>query len=62
MLRAELALKGDPQAALDEEIARIPLRRLGAADEVASAVLFLATDASYATGMTMALDGGTTVV
>jgi NAD(P)-dependent dehydrogenase (short-subunit alcohol dehydrogenase family) len=62
MLRAELGLNGDPCAAVEKELARIPLRRLGEAEEVAKAILFLATDAGYATGMTMALDGGTTIV
>jgi NAD(P)-dependent dehydrogenase (short-subunit alcohol dehydrogenase family) len=62
MLRAELGRDGDPGAALEKELARIPLRRLGTAEEVAKAVLYLATDAGCATGMTMALDGGTTIV
>jgi NAD(P)-dependent dehydrogenase (short-subunit alcohol dehydrogenase family) len=62
MLHAELAMDADPGAALEKEISRIPLRRLGGAEEVATAVLFLATDAGYATGMTMAFDGGTTIV
>lgn len=37
----------------------IPLKRLGRPDEVANAVLFLATDeASYITGQTIIVDGG----
>jgi pteridine reductase len=51
-----------PAASTMGMLARIPLRRLGTVEEVAEAVLFLATDAGYATGMTMALDGGTTIV
>jgi 3-oxoacyl-[acyl-carrier protein] reductase len=39
--------------------ARIPLRRLGTADDIASAVCFLASDeASYITGQVLAVNGG----
>jgi NAD(P)-dependent dehydrogenase (short-subunit alcohol dehydrogenase family) len=39
--------------------ARIPLRRPGTCEEVAYAILFLASDyASYITGQTLAVDGG----
>jgi citronellol/citronellal dehydrogenase len=39
--------------------ARIPLRRPGTCEEVAHAILFLASDyASYVTGQTLAVDGG----
>lgn len=40
---------------------RIPLQRLGEADEVADAVLYLASDsAAYVTGQVITLDGGLT--
>jgi NAD(P)-dependent dehydrogenase (short-subunit alcohol dehydrogenase family) len=48
-----------PGEAVAERIRRIPLARLGSADEVASVVAFLASaDASYVTGAVVAIDGG----
>ena len=42
--------------------ARIPMRRVGTADEVAGAVLFLATAAArYVTGHELVVDGGLTI-
>lgn len=62
MLRAEFECSPDPKAAYDEAIERVPLKRLATPDEVAATILYLATDAPYATGMTLELDGGTTIV
>jgi 3alpha(or 20beta)-hydroxysteroid dehydrogenase len=40
---------------------RLPVARMGSADEVARAVLFLASDeSSYTTGAELAIDGGAT--
>jgi len=47
------------QASAEHYTARIPLRRFGAAEEVAHAVLFLASPAaSYVTGVELEVDGG----
>jgi NAD(P)-dependent dehydrogenase (short-subunit alcohol dehydrogenase family) len=48
---------------VDQYSRKTPLKRLGRAEEIASAALFLASDAaSYITGSTMMVDGGWTVV
>lgn len=48
-----------PEAVLAEWNKKIPLRRAGSTDEVASVALFLASDlASYITGQVITIDGG----
>jgi 3-oxoacyl-[acyl-carrier protein] reductase len=48
-----------PQAAQESWVDRIPLKRLGTVDDVAQAVVFLASDeASYITGHVLAVNGG----
>ncbi len=48
-----------PEKVRAEALRRIPLRRLGAADEVADLVAFLASDrARYITGAVLQIDGG----
>jgi len=48
-----------PQNVLDKIIARIPVGRLGKAEEIARAVSFLVSDdAGFITGSTMSVNGG----
>jgi NAD(P)-dependent dehydrogenase (short-subunit alcohol dehydrogenase family) len=47
----------------DKMTASIPLNRVGASEEVASAVIYLASDeAAFITGQTLAVDGGASMV
>ena len=55
------ALWEDPKR-IEESNNRVPLRRIGEADEIAGAVVFLASRAStFMTGQTMVIDGGVTI-
>ena len=52
---------GDYEKALSEFIARQPMGRVGAAEEIAALALYLASDASgFTTGQTHTIDGGWT--
>ena len=45
-----------------ERLTRVPMNRMGTADEVASLVLFLLSDESgYITGAEVTIDGGATL-
>jgi NAD(P)-dependent dehydrogenase (short-subunit alcohol dehydrogenase family) len=59
-LAVEAKMTGQPaDALLAQAQAKIPLRRLGTAEEVAQVALFLASDAaSYVTGAIIPMDGG----
>ena len=55
------ALWEDPKR-IEEANARVPLRRIGEAHEIAGAVVYLAAPASrFMTGQTMVVDGGVTI-
>lgn len=63
LIRTDFAkvLLEDPRR-VEETNARVPLRRVGEADEIAGAVVFLASRAStFMTGQTMVIDGGVTI-
>ncbi len=58
-----LAPQGQEQALLDGEMAKVPMGRLGRPDEIASAVVFLASDqSSFMTGAEVFVDGGSAQV
>jgi len=55
-----LATRPDPDQ-LDTMMGRVPLGRFGKAEEIASGVLYLATDeSSFVTGSELVIDGGRT--
>ena len=48
-----------PEAVIEEFSEEIPLRRFAEPDEIAGAVVFLASDrAAYITGQSLSVDGG----
>jgi len=61
-LDERIAAKGDPVAGRQAFIARQPMGRLGTPEEIAAAVVWLASDESaFATGTTIVIDGGQTL-
>lgn len=61
-LHQRLRDTGDYNKAMKEFVARQPMRRIGAAKEIAALATYLASDESaYVTGQALAIDGGWTV-
>ncbi len=61
VLRRGMAMSGDPEGFLAMLVAGHPIGRIGRAEEIASAVAFLASDqASFITGAILPVDGGYT--
>lgn len=61
-LQQRLAAFTDPEEARKQFVARQPMGRLGTAEEVAKAALFLVSeDAKFVTGTAFSIDGGFTV-
>lgn len=59
MVRSGLSAAPDPLAARRLKESTVPLNRLADPDEVAAAIYFLAVEGTFATGTSMAFDGGT---
>ncbi|ACL38145.1 short-chain dehydrogenase/reductase SDR [Pseudarthrobacter chlorophenolicus A6] len=59
MLRSGLELQSNPLLALQQKESTVPLNRLAHPEEVAAAIYFLAVEGTFATGTSMAFDGGT---
>ncbi|MFK0008199.1 SDR family NAD(P)-dependent oxidoreductase [Paenarthrobacter sp. NPDC090520] len=59
MLRSGLEFEPDPVLALQQKESTVPLNRLADPEEVAAAIYFLAVEGTFATGTSMAFDGGT---
>ena len=58
-LNVRLAAKGNAEEARKQFIARQPLRRIGKAEEIAKAALYLVSDdAAFVTGTAFQIDGG----
>jgi pteridine reductase len=53
--------EGIDEARKQEILNRTPMHRAGSPDDIASAILFFATDAPFVTGQVLAVDGGRSI-
>jgi NAD(P)-dependent dehydrogenase (short-subunit alcohol dehydrogenase family) len=61
MIRQSSKKKADPASAWQKMVDYAPLKRIASTEEIAHAVLYLASDqARFITGTSLAIDGGTT--
>lgn len=61
MIRISVKKKPDPEASWQKMIDYAPLKRIASTDEIAHAVMYLASDhARFITGTALAIDGGST--
>lgn len=61
MIRDSINRRADPAAARQKMVDYAPLKRIGSPEEIAHAVLYLASyEARFITGTALAIDGGTT--
>ena len=61
MIRTSVKKKPDPDAAWQKMIDYAPLKRIASTEEIAHAVMYLAShEARFITGTTLAIDGGST--
>ena len=62
MARAGFAINGDEAAGMAQQREQYPLKRVATAEEIAMAILYLASDdARFITGESLVMDGGATV-
>ena len=62
MARAGFSINGNEEAGLENQRSKYPVKRIGTAEEVATAILYLASDdAAFVNGAALAMDGGATV-
>ncbi len=62
MAREGFAIDGDVEAGLAQQRSQYPVKRIGTSEEVAMAILYLASEhAAFVNGAALAIDGGATV-
>lgn len=59
MLRLGMEQEENPEQVLRQKVSSIPMGRLAQPEEIARAIYFLAIEGTFATGTSMAFDGGT---